>query len=201
MIIKNIAKVCRESNSIAIYKAPGKEQWIGDGCAMYAVADLPLVTRDQLCSIFDYSDKVKARICDCKITDTAAKLLTDNYADETYIEELPEEIAFRSNVYKMFTCAGRVFMVKESYLSPLLDISDDTVYYMRYHGDLPVLCVKRGFVTVAIIMPIMLGRDAVREYCTKLHNIIEKLDTQYFPPDADAVPEDQMTMEDMEDEY
>lgn len=203
MIIKHIAKVCRESNILAVHHSKSGEQWIGNDIAMYNIPGLPKMTIGQVTNIFDYSDKVKNRmLMRDNIPDSAENLFVDDFKGEACVEKPPEDIALRGGVYKMFECAGMIFLVNASYLKPLEDIEDEIVYYMRYSGNRPILCVKHGIIAVAIIYPVNFQREVIEEHCEKLSEIAWKLKEQYFIPEENSSgknDDEQMTLEEGED--
>lgn len=199
MIIKHIAKICRESNLLSVHHNSNGEQWIGDNIAMYNIPGLPNMTTEQVANIFDYSDKTKNKLhMRNDLPESAARLFVDYFEGETCIEEAPEDIAIRGGVYKMFECAGMVFLVNACYLRPIEDIEDEIVYFMRYNNNHPVLCVKHGLIAAAIICPVSFQREIIDEYCAKLREISRKLKEQYFIPEENsggAADDDQMTLE------
>lgn len=187
MIIKNIAKVCRESNSLAVHHTALHEQWVGDGSAMYNVSGLPVMQAEQFLSIFDYTSKVRNNICVYdNLAFTADKLLCDEYADEIYIDDIPEDIPLRGKIYKMFDCAGMIFLINAAYLLPLADADDEISYFMRYHDNRPVLCAKRGLIAQAVIMPAIFPRDVIAEHCARLTELAHNLNERYFFRDKDS---------------
>ncbi len=203
MIIKHIAKICRESNILAVHHTDNGEQWIGNDIAMYNIPELPTMTKEQVANIFGYSDKVKNRLLmRDDLPESAASLFVDYFKNEVCIEQPPEDIALRGGVYKMFECAGMIFLVNASYLKPIEDIEDEIVYFMRYSGNRPILCAKRGLIAVAIICPVNLPRETIDEYCAKLGEIAWKLKEQYFIPEENSsgkADDEQMTLEEGED--
>lgn len=186
MIIKNIAKIFRNSRGLGVYTTPGGVQWVGNNSTFYAVPMLPPMSFVQACEVFDYSDKVKNSLVECKITDTHG-LLNDDYPYEVLIEELPEDIVIGGVLYKMFTCAGRTFLVTADLLTPMADYSEDITYYMRYLEGSPVLCVKRGLITISIICIFKLSGKLIEEHCERLESIIRKLREEFrqIPRDDD----------------
>ena len=203
MIIKHIAKICRESNILAVQHTDSGEQWIGNDIAMYNIPGLPTMTKEQVANVFDYSDKVKNHLLmRDSLPESAARLFVDYFEGEVCIEQPPEDIALRGGVYKMFECAGMIFLVNASYLKPIEDIEDEIVYFMRYSGNHPVLCAKRGLIAVAIICPVNLQREIIDEYCAKLGEIAWKLKEQYFIPEENSsgkTDDEQMTLEEGEE--
>lgn len=130
----------------------------------------------------------------------AASLFVDYFKDEVCIEEPPEDMALRGVVYKMFECAGMIFLVNASYLTPFADIDDEIVCFMRYSGNHPVLCVKHGLIAAAIICPVNLSREIINEHCAKLGEIARKLKEQYFVPVENNIEsEEQMVLEEGEE--
>lgn len=184
MIIKNIAKLCRESRYLAIHQAADGVQWIGNGHAFYAVPSLPQMTFDQACAAFDYNDKVKKNIIEGKNeTNNNYFILSDNFPFETYIEEAPEDISMNGRSFKMFRCAGRVFFINSEFLLPVADISEK-MYYMRYVGDMPLLCVKRGLLIVAVIHPSIISQKEIEDFCGKLSMTVSRLTNEYKTPNS-----------------
>ncbi len=202
MIIKNIAKICRESLAVRIYRSNGGEQWIGTSAAMYYVPNLPPLTVAQACEIFDYKQKIKNAICERPMADTsdAAELFVDDYPHEIYIEELPQDIAIRGDLYKVFSCQGVNFLINDLYLAPLADIGENTIYCMRLYKETPILCIKNGMVAAAVIAPRKFTREIIDDEISSMENVIAKLRTEHIV--AKEISEDvrQMRMEDTDDE-
>ena len=197
MIIKNIAKICRESLEVNIYRREHGEQWIGTSAAMYYVPNLPPLTVMQACEIFDYKQKIKNAICERPIADTSklAELFTDDYPHEIYIEEAPQDIAIRGDLYKVFSCQGGHFLINDLYLAPLADIGENTIYCMRLYKGTPTLCVKNGMVAAAVIAPRKFTREIIDDEISSMENVIAKLRTEHIV--AKEISEDvrQMRME------
>ena len=60
MKIKQIAALCKKSKCIFLYDKEGEKyssQWVGDGKAIYPLINIPYMETDNLCTIFESTEK------------------------------------------------------------------------------------------------------------------------------------------------
>lgn len=155
MKISNIAQKCKETKSAYIIDCRSY-QFIGNGHAMYKAAGLPEINPENIPALFglsqkDWIDNWTSR----RVPQTAVGISFDDFNESDELAEQPyTSIVLNGEVIRCFigNRSKEMIFVKGWYIENLS--SDETEYYMRRtHGGKPVLAVKAGLLTEAIIYP------------------------------------------------
>lgn len=158
MRLSKIAGLCRQKKCIALlneYGANGETtQWLGDSDGMYLLTGLPAVTIDNVCTMFDITEKQKEKIA----------ILTDYETGLCFYDSISDEVQITSDytiayevcgmtLLPLMTDEGIVF-IKKKYLEPIsADISELT-FWVRHDGyGFTSIAVKRGTFLEAVLTP------------------------------------------------
>lgn len=143
MKIKEIAKLCKRSGIMMLYKQENGIQWLGDGSTFYPIEDLPELSESVLHAIFDFTEKEKEKI----LFKEAEKLginLSDNDHNEIMLDDNLINIIVADKIIKPFSTPQGIIFIDTAYLKPLKDITDELQYYVRISD------TGRQYITVKI---------------------------------------------------
>lgn len=154
MKIKRVESILKARKTIITYHTEDKCQWIGDGSAFYQIFNLPKLTEDIICTMFDIPENKREKfffaerelpdnICFEDMDETAQILNRANYSINIQ----------GRNIEPLKTSQGVTFIDKR-YLLPFEKMENGYELYERTakSGDV-YFAVKRGFFLLAIIAP------------------------------------------------
>lgn len=143
MVIKNIAKVCKNSGQVILYDNGICEQWVGDGGALYPLHGLPILTTETLLTVLDIPEAGQKKLY------KDMRLLPDifDYSDTVRGENIIPDFGLTIGEDGMVlqpakTSRGMVFF-DPRYLSPLKDAPGDIQLYERQTDDGHVYLVAK----------------------------------------------------------
>lgn len=158
MKIKSLAALCKKNHSIFLYDEPEENgavnQWIGDGRAFYPITNIPYLSLENICTIFELDPKQKG-----EFNLQHSRLPEDiNFADTDRSEEMldrdPISIFYQGKYLKIFGSRNGILFTESKYLEPLLEISGYLeLFERRTEAGKSYIAAKAGFLLVAIIMP------------------------------------------------
>lgn len=158
MKIKKISSVVTTGGSIYledIGEGDGKTQWVGDGCAMYQLGNVPYLEKSNIFPLFDI-DKKKLDKISCfhnSIYPDFKRLVADNCQQEERVKET--QVAVRLSGRTITALAperSMPFLINAKYLNPLSDIEQRSLW-LRHTEGREYIVAKDGMFTVAIILP------------------------------------------------
>ncbi len=155
MKIKKIIDLIKKSKILHIYEDKSC-QWLSDGSAVYPLFDLPEVTAETICAMYDITPKEIEKMA--IKTDPLPKVL--NFKDCDEYEQLTAkstiELIYHGKTLILYASSQGVAFVDKKYFAPFGDIDEDYLrVYERYTetGGL-YFAVKNGMELVGIIMPV-----------------------------------------------
>lgn len=153
MKLKQIGKLCEKKQCICVKRTNNpRENWIGNGEAMYFVPAMNLNTIDDLMTIWDVCEKnQKKYLLRMADLDDVISFEDDTEQDITAANGLIS-VAFRGSMITPFYAGGTMLLIDTSYLLPIKD--DEPAFFMRpaENGQL-YLIAKKGMLIEAIISP------------------------------------------------
>lgn len=178
MIIKKIAAICKSRKSVALYDdEEAGIQWIGDGCAIYPLYDMPPLDEETVLVVLDVPGDKRG---DYRVNYTPLPT-PYNFRDDDDLERmLPEMdvgIVFKdSKLMPARTSRGLLFF-NPKYLEPLNDLDGFELYERQTKDGGIYFAVKTGFILQAILLPKLPEPDVLfdrlrmlaRELETTLH--------------------------------
>ena len=157
MKIKSVAAICKKSECLFLYdrESTGNvSQWVGDGVAIYPIVNIPYMETENICTIFEFTEKQLEKFV---IRHTGAPegiCLEDVDRTEKILSNENLSIAYAGRILRpLLTSRGLVF-IDTKYLSPLADIWNIMELYERtMPSGKTYIAVKAGFLLYAVIMP------------------------------------------------
>ncbi|MBD5098153.1 MAG: hypothetical protein HDT35_01115 [Clostridiales bacterium] len=173
-------------------------QWLGDGCAAYPIDGLPYLDPENLCAMFDISEKRKEKLI-FRHKDAPASINWDD-ADPVERQVDDPKLCLRyegQTLLPLQTSAGIVF-IQDKYLAPL-DSLDYMHLYERRSGDSGMYIIaKIGMVVQAVIMPIDVVSADLIDHMEKLTDLCRtaliKKEQMYTPKERAELEENQGTL-------
>ncbi len=172
MIIKKIAKLAREAHSLGITSMSIDDeyhQWIGGAWGIYDISDLPSMTFEQACAMFDYSQKQIDDIQECE----GSVMTLANIAKETYkyISYDDNEIEVHSTFFgdeevKVFVDKDQTTFafIRADLFSPIPETTYTTKTLVKGRNDETYVYVREGLQLVAVIPSILIPQVTVENW-------------------------------------
>ena len=187
MIIKKIAKMCRERKTLLSTYFRGTTLWVGTHSALYALNGLPDMTGEQIAVMFDFNDKLQRDInyTEADILDLP---ISQECAGEIRLDEPDEAIVGGSEV-KVFRYGERIMFCDADLFEPMKDLNENVglFYYLRKWNGSDIIAVHSGLELIALIMPRQMQPESMTDWCERQRQLaLEK---------SKDIDENQMTME------
>lgn len=153
MKINKIKSLCKDAKRIRIcYDPKRKIQWISDGTAMYPLFKLPMLTAENIFTIFDIPEDKQGNIMFEEVDELPKSIDFDDYspadADVT-VEHI--NIVFEGRVLVPMRCQSGTLLVDKKYLSPFKN-SVNFHERVREHG-VSVITAHEGMLLNGVILP------------------------------------------------
>lgn len=153
MIIKNIAKLCKERKRICLYEEPrGGCQWIGDGYACYPLFGMPVIDEGTVFAVLDIPEDRR----DSYIVTYEAwpeQLNASDDAEEKLLLQTDIGLVFKDKALMPARTSRGLLFYDPKYLNPLKDLDGFELYEREATGGGLYFAVKTGFLLRGIIMP------------------------------------------------
>ncbi len=172
MIIKKIAKLAKEAHSLGIASMPIDDeyhQWMGGVWGIYDISDLPSMTFEQACVMFDYSKKQIDNIQECEgVVMTLANIAEEAYK---YISYDANEIEVHSTFFgdeevKVFVDKGQTTFafIQADLFSPIPETGYTTKTLVKGRNDETYVFVHEGLQLVAVIPSLRIPQEMVKNW-------------------------------------
>ncbi len=128
-------------------------QWLGDGSAAYPLVGLPYMDMENICAMFDITEKKQQKLVMC-MTDTPAAMNWDD-ADPLERQLADPKLCVRydrRDLLPLETSAGITF-IQEKYLTPLDSLEYMHLFERRSTDGGLYIVAKVGMMIQAVIMP------------------------------------------------
>lgn len=159
MKLKKVAAICAKQGAFYLFdevKESGEliRQWLGDGRSAYPLSGLPVLGEENLCAMFDITEKRRKQ---CVITRKPMpdRLDVEDYAkgERALYDEWPT-VEHNGYVVKPLSTNDDMLFIQTVYLSPLEDMADYLRLYERVDAaGQKYIVAKNGMEIAAIIMP------------------------------------------------
>lgn len=199
MIIKKIAKQCREHRTIiSMFKSD--TLWVGHYSAIYALSGLPDMTGEQIAVSFDFSEKLKK---DTNYTEGEALGLPveDKHEGEQSLNP-PDDAVINGSDMKVFRHDGKILFCDAESFEPLKDLKENVglSFSIRKWGKTSLVAVRSGFFLVALIAPMSFQAETLNDWCDKQRQLIVDVEDYAVQlalekAENEALDESQVTME------
>ncbi|MBP0983069.1 MAG: hypothetical protein J6A19_05020 [Oscillospiraceae bacterium] len=198
MIIKKIAKMCRERKTLLSTYFRGTTLWVGTYSALYALNGLPDMTGAQIAVMFDFSDKLQKDI-NYTNADILDLPISQEFAGEIRLDE-PDEVIVSGSEVKVFRYGERILFCDADLFEPMKDLNENVglFYYLRKWRGSDIIAVHSGLELVALIMPRLMQLDSMKDWCDKQRQLIVDIESyvaQIALEQTEEADENQMTIE------
>lgn len=197
---KRVAALCKSCGYLTSQTMSDKSQRIGDGCAMYILADIEPMSFESLASMLDYTEKDIKRISYFE-SSVSEELFSENNSTDVQIEAPPKRVIIKDKEYLIFETEARLVFIDGRYLKPI-DVNDQTTYFTRTFRDGHIaLCVKKGFLPEAVILGVEFTEEEIDKWFDEISVIMTSVTEKYIPNIVRSDdPGEQMTLEDGENQ-
>lgn len=173
MKLKKVAALCAQTGIFHLFDQPNENgevacQWLGDGYAVYPMAGLPYMDTDNICAMFDISEKKQEKLT-FRHSDAPESI---NWEDTDPVERQLKDpklcVRYEGReLLPLETSAGIIF-IQEKYLAPLDNLDYMHLYERRSRDGGVYIVAKIGMVIQAVIMPM----DVVsREFVDRMEEL------------------------------
>ena len=160
MKLKKVAALCAKLGTFRLFDEVGEDgefirQWLGDGRAAYPLSGLPVLDEENLCAMFDITEK-KQKKCFFTRKPMPESLDVEDYArgERTIYDEWPT-VEHNGYVVKPLSTNDDMLFIQTAYLSPLEDMADYLRFYERVDTTgQKYIVAKNGMEIAAVIMPL-----------------------------------------------
>lgn len=157
MKIKKAFDICKRDNNIATYSITDGELWLTNGVAAWALNDVPELSEDYICQLYDINDKKREKI-HFHINMEVPEHLNLNDADpkEFPAEPLTTNLVLQGKgIVQPLLWERGLVLIEKQYLEPLSDYQEEDIsYWIRYaDAEAVYVAVKVGLLLYAIIVP------------------------------------------------
>ncbi len=163
MKLKKIAQLCNKEKTYILYDHANSSgwitQWLGDGCAAYPLAGVPLLDEDSLCRLFDISDKRRDKLIIQRLEKPSAICMEDTDPAEVQVQALEPNICDRGRELIPLKARDGIIFIQKKYLSPFDREENMIELYQRKTGGESYIAVKTGLLVRALIFPVRTVND------------------------------------------
>jgi hypothetical protein len=160
MKIKALISICKNKGQLRLFDRKGKDgeivdQWLGTSAAAYPLSGLPYLTEENLCKLFDITEKQRENLY-FSHSEVSPKLNYDDLDDgESILDKEAVSLEYGGREIRPMYTSGGLEFIDCDYLTPLADVAGMMELYERMSADGGVyFAAKVGMVLVGIIMPL-----------------------------------------------
>lgn len=196
MIIKKIAKLCRERRRLVNFNHKGK-LWVGTDFAFYSLGEMPDMSVDQISTLFDYTEKAKKKMTFADGYMWKPLLYSEDPAENQFGEKSPEDAVIKGQPIKIFRKDnGDVIFCDAELFAPFEDEEDvnGLFYFLRRYSNFDVIAVKSGFELVGLILSMNFSKEKISAWISDEQRLL--IDVQGYLDRMSQKPQDDMELED-----
>lgn len=152
MKFKDIASLCKKNKKIYLYCGEDDLQWIGDGAAMYPLHNMPLLTKQNLFTLFDIPDSKKNDYFFREDKMPEGYCLEDTDDLENLIDHEGILITRMGTTLRPCKTSQGLVFINTAYLKPVSDMKDTIELYERLTiSGRTYIAIKNGLLLVGIV--------------------------------------------------
>ena len=160
MKLKKVAAICAKQGAYYLFDEVEESgelirQWLGDGRSAYPLSGLPVLGEENLCAMFDITEKRRKK-CVLARKPMPDSLDVEDYAkgERALYDEWPT-VEHNGYVVKPLSTNDDMLFIQIAYLSPLEDMADYLRFYERVDATgQKYIVAKNGMEIAAVIMPV-----------------------------------------------
>lgn len=159
MKLKKVAALCAKTGAFYLFDEleEGGElirQWLGDGRSAYPLSGLPVLYEENLCAMFDITEKKKKKCFFTRKPMPESLDVADYTSGELALNDEWPTVEHNGYVVKPLSTNDDMLFIQTAYLSPLEDMADYLRFYERVDTTgQKYIVAKNGMEIAAIIMP------------------------------------------------
>ena len=160
MKLKKVAALCAKQGAFYLFDEleEGGEfirQWLGDGRSAYPLSDLPVLGEENLCAMFDITEKKQKKCFFTRKPMPESLDMADYTSGELALNDEWPTVEHNGYVVKPLSTNEDMLFIQTAYLSPLEDMADYPRFYERVDTTgQKYIVAKNGMEIAAIIMPV-----------------------------------------------
>lgn len=182
MKLKKVVSLCLSSGRVQLFDHVDNDgvvgQWLGDGCALYPLGNVPYLDEDTACAVFDITEKKRGKMMVSKDAMPERISVADYNAGDRQAEDMGISISYKgTSVQPLLIRPNReIIYIQKKYLAPLDDVMDDLQFCVReMPGGERYVVAFVGLLIAAVILPYTLMGE---EYVDKLEDIARMTSTE-----------------------
>jgi hypothetical protein len=175
MKTKKIMDICKRNKKFRLYYDEDNDmQWISDSFAIYPLLDVPILSGNNICKLYDITDKQRDSISFIFENKLPSNLnLNDVDVTDTRVERLDISLIVDGGglLIPVMTEEGLLFLRSE-YLAPFADMKESEVdiYTRKTASGDTIFAIKIGLLLYALVSPY---RVIDEKFVKQLENLYE----------------------------
>ncbi len=159
MKLKKVAALCAKLGTFRLFDEVGEDgefirQWLGDGRSAYPLSGLPVLYEENLCAMFDITEKKQKKCFFTRKPMPESLDMADYTSGELALNDEWPTVEHNGYVVKPLSTNDDMLFIQTAYLSPLEDMADYLRFYERVDTTgQKYIVAKNGMEIAAIIMP------------------------------------------------
>lgn len=160
MKLKKVAALCAKQGAFYLFDEVGGggeliRQWLGDGHSAYPLSGLPVLYEENLCAMFDITEKKQKKCFFTRKPMPESLDVADYTSGELALNDEWPTVEHNGYVIKPLSASDDMLFIQTAYLSPLKDMADYLRFYERVDNTgQKYIVAKNGMEIAAIIMPV-----------------------------------------------
>ena len=177
MKIKQIATILKAEKTIITFQTPSC-QWLGNGSAFYPVYNLPILTQDNIFTIFDIAEDKRDKFYFEEREAPQHINLEDGDENEQILDRATLSIFADGRTLEPLKTSQGISFINKRYLKPFADEEAGYELYERLDKlGRSYFVAKSGFILLGVIMPYDLVNDS---FIATLENWLELSRVAWF---------------------
>ena len=160
MKLKKVAAICAKQGAYYLFDEVEENgelirQWLGDGRSAYPLSGLPVLDEENLCAMFDITEKRRKKCVITRKPMPESLDVADYTSGELALNDEWPTVEHNGYVVKPLSTNDDMLFIQTAYLSPLEDMADYLRFYERVDNTgQKYIVAKNGMEIAAIIMPV-----------------------------------------------
>lgn len=160
MKLKKVAALCAKQGAFYLFDELGEggeliRQWLGDGRSAYPLSGLPVLYEENLCAMFDITEKKQKKCFFTRKPMPESLDVADYTSGELALNDEWPTVEHNGYAIKPLSASDDMLFIQTAYLAPLEDMADYLRFYERVDNTgQKYIVAKNGMEIAAIIMPL-----------------------------------------------
>lgn len=160
MKLKKVAALCAKQGAFYLFDELGEggeliRQWLGDGRSAYPLSGLPVLYEENLCAMFDITEKKQKKCFFTRKPMPESLDVADYTSGELALNDEWPTVEHNGYAIKPLSASDDMLFIQTAYLAPLEDMADYLRFYERVDNTgQKYIVAKNRMEIAAIIMPL-----------------------------------------------